>query len=92
MGPAKDNLSAVDSKLSVDKVCRQFGSFVRLKYEKSEADSSSTSSDIDDPVQPNAFQVLLMNPRALSSNSTLPARLEPRNNKKLFNDRSCAAV
>ena len=85
MGPAKDNLSAVDSKLPVDKVCRQFGSFTRLKCEKIEADSASTSSDVDDPVQPNAFQVLLINQRALSS--ILPARLEPRNNKdKLFND------
>ena len=26
VGPAKDNLFAVDSKLPVDKVCRQFGS------------------------------------------------------------------
>ena len=53
---------------------------------KIEVDSSSTSSDVD-PVQLNAFQVLLMNQRALSSKSTLPARLEPRNNKdKLFND------
>ena len=85
VGPAKDNLSAVDSKLPVDKVCRQFGSFTRLKCEKIEADSASTSSDVDDPVQPNAFQVLLINQRALSS--ILPARLEPRNNKdKLFND------
>ena len=68
---------------------RQFGSFARLKCEKIEADSSSTSSD-DDPVQPNAFQVLLMNQRALSSKSTLPARLELRNNKdKLFNDFCC---
>ena len=83
VGPAKDNLSAVDSKLPVDEVCRQFGSFARLKCEKIEADSS----DVDDPVQPNAFQVLLMNQRALSSKSTLPACLEPRNNKdKLFND------
>ena len=85
MGPAKDNLSAVDSKLPVDEVCRQFGSFARLKCEKIEPDSASTSSDVDDPVQPNAFQVLLINQRALSS--ILPARLEPRNNKdKLFND------
>ena len=83
MGPAKDNLSAVDSKLPVDEVCRQFGSFARLKCEKIEADSC----DVDDPVQPNAFQVLLVNQRALSSKSTLPARLEPRNNKdKLFID------
>ena len=79
-------MSTIDSKLPVDEVCRQFGSFARLKCEKIEADSSNTSSD-DDPVQPNAFQVLLMNQRALSSKSTLPARLEPRNNKdKLFND------
>ena len=81
-----DNLSAVDSKLPVDEVCRQFRSFTRLKCEKIEVDSLSTSSD-DDPVQPNAFHVLLMNQRFLSSKSTLPARLEPRNNKdKLFND------
>ena len=87
MGPAKDNLSTVDSKLPVDEVCRQFGSFPRLNCEKIEADSASTSSDVDEPVQPNAFQVLLMNQRAFSSKSTLPARLESRNNKdKLFND------
>ena len=67
MGPAKDNLS-------VDEVCRQFGSFARLKCEKIEADSVSTSSDVDDPVQPNAFQVLFMNQRALSSKSTYTAR------------------
>ena len=86
MGPAKDNLSAVESKLPVDEVCRQFGSFARLNCEKIEADSLSTSSD-DDPVQLNAFQVLLMNQRALSSKNTLPGHLEPRNNKdKLFND------
>ena len=65
----------------------QFGSFARLKCEKIEPDSASTSSDVDDPVQPNAFQVLLINQRALSSKSTLPANQEPRNNKdKLFND------
>ena len=50
-------------------------------------DSASTSSDVANPVQPNAFQVLMMNQRDLSSKSTLPARLEPRNNKdKLLND------
>ena len=80
MGPAKDNLS-------VDEVCRQFGSFARLKCEKIEADSVSTSSDVDDPVQPNAFQVLFMNQRALSSKSTYTARSFRANNKdKLFND------
>ena len=33
VGPAKDNLSAVNSKLPLDEVCRQFGSFARLKCE-----------------------------------------------------------
>ena len=59
VGPAKDNLSAVDSNLPMDDVCRQFGSFARLNCEKIEADSASTSSDVDDHVRPNAFHVFI---------------------------------
>ena len=40
VGPAKDNLSAVDGNLPVDEVCRQFGSFARLNCEKIEVDSA----------------------------------------------------
>ena len=86
-GPAKDSLSAVDGKLPMDEVCRQFGSFVRLSCDKVEVGSASTTSDTDVPVRQNAFQVLMMNQRALSSRTTLPACLEPRTNKdKLFNE------
>ena len=86
-GPAKDSLSAVDGKLPMDEVCRQFGSFVRLSCDKVEVGSASTTSDTDVPVRQNSFQVLMMNQMALSSRTTLPACLEPRTNKdKLFNE------
>ena len=58
-GPAKDSLSAVDGKLPMDEVCRQFGSFVRLSCDKVEVGSASTTSDTDVPVRQNAFQVFL---------------------------------
>ena len=54
------------SKLPVDEVCRQFGSFAKMNCDKIEA---STSSDVGDPVQLNVFQDLMMNQRALSSKS-----------------------
>ena len=56
VGPAKDNLFAMDSRLPMDEVRRQFGSFARLNCEKIEVDSASTSSDVADPVHRMPFK------------------------------------
>ena len=76
VGTAKDSLVAVDLKLPVSDVCRQFGSYVRLNCEKQGEGESSCVA------RKNAFEVMMMSQKSLARKSELPVRIEDR----MFND------
>lgn len=81
VGKTTDSLVAVDGHLPMDDVCKQFGSYVRLKCEKvGEPQTERTAESV--------FRTMMMNQRELDKQERLPVRIEsPRTNKdRLFND------
>ncbi len=65
VGQNKDNLIAVTSQLSMDEVCKQFGSYVRLKCEKVGEPQGTTVR--------NVFETMMMSQRRLDEQNQLPA-------------------
>ncbi len=82
VGQTKENLVAVDADLSIEDVCRQFGSFTKLVAEKDVPPIQQTRG------LKNAFQVLMAASHSQAETNSLPARISsPRNKKdRLYND------
>ena len=75
VGKTTDSLVAVDCHLPMDNVCKQFGSYLRLKCENfGEPQTERTAQ--------SAFRYMMMNQRELDRQERLPARTEIPSNQQ----------